>query len=111
MTPAKASEEQYESVQVSLGQKIEWDEPKVFLGTFRGAGAIEDSETGESSPYLAFTDENGKECFAWRTYQLGIFTDKIAPGDEVRIEFLGKRSMPGTSNQIAEFRCGVKRKS
>lgn len=110
MSPAqKQDEQQYESVEVSLGQKIEWDEPKTFLGTYMGAGVVTDSE-GNESPYLRFTDVDGTERFCWKTYQLGIFTDKIAIGDEVRIDFLGKRSMPGSSNQIAEFKCGVKRK-
>lgn len=86
--------DEYERVETGIGEKIEWADTPIFMGTYRGTQMVgidpETSNNGEEEAKAhLFTARNGDDVFAWATAQLDLALEGLV-GRDVRIEWLGK---------------------
>ena len=104
--------EGFEEVEVSLGEKIEWEETPKFLGVYLGCDEVQapDMRTGEIKPCLVhnFKDVHGELCFAWHSPELDRGLRKAGEGWEVLIKWEGKNTPKGAKHPQNRFRVAVK---
>ena len=104
--------EDFEEVEVNLGEKIDWPEMPKFKGVYLGSEEImaPDSRTGEIVPVQihTFKDTHGETWFAWHSPELDRGLDKADVGWEVMILWTGKSKPKGGKNEMNHFRVAVK---
>jgi hypothetical protein len=104
--------EGWEEVEVSLGEKIEWDKTPRFVGVYLGSDEVmaPDMRTGEIVPVEVhnFKDVHGELCFAWHSPELDRGLRKADVGWDVAIWWLGKSKPQGAKNDMNRFRVAVK---
>jgi hypothetical protein len=97
---------QWEQIATGIGEKIDWEKEATFVGHFKGESSIEgtnaNGDVGDAPCYL-FTERDGTERFAWRTYQLEQALQDVPVGTLVRIDWLGKRDI-GKGQTVNVFR-------
>ncbi len=100
--------EGWEEIEVSLGEKIEWEATPRFVGVYTGSKRIEAANplTGEIGPCTVhnFKDQHGDHVYAWGSPELDRGLKSAAPGWEVAIAWLGKEKVPGTAKTMNKFR-------
>jgi hypothetical protein len=98
--------EQWDQISTGLGEKIDWEKETIFVGYFKGESSIEgtnaDGKVGQAGCFL-FTERNGTDRFAWKTYQLEQALADVPVGTLVRIDWLGKRDI-GKGQTVNTFR-------
>ena len=104
--------EGYEEVEVSLGEKIEWEETPLFMGVYLGSNEVmaPDQNTGEIVPVEVhnFKDGHGELCFAWHSPELDRGLRKAGVGWEVLVKWEGKNTPKGAKHPQNRFRVAVK---
>jgi hypothetical protein len=104
--------EGFEEVEVSLGEKIEWEETPLFMGVYLGSDEVmaPDQRTGEIVPVEVhnFKDQHGELCFAWHSPELDRGLRKAGEGWEVLIKWEGKNTPKGAKHPQNRFRVAVK---
>ena len=104
--------EGFEEVEVSLGEKIEWEETPLFMGVYLGSDEVmaPDQNTGEIVPVEVhnFKDFHGELCFAWHSPELDRGLHKADIGWEVLIKWEGKNTPKGAKHPQNRFRVAVK---
>jgi hypothetical protein len=104
--------EGFEEVEVSLGEKIEWEETPLFMGVYLGSDEVmaPDQRTGEIVPVEVhnFKDGHGELCFAWHSPELDRGLRKADIGWEVLVKWEGKNTPKGAKHPQNRFRVAVK---
>ena len=104
--------EGFEEVEVSLGEKIEWEETPLFMGVYLGSDEVmaPDQNTGEIVPVEVhnFKDDHGELCFAWHSPELDRGLRKADVGWEVLVKWEGKNTPKGAKHPQNRFRVAVK---
>jgi hypothetical protein len=104
--------EGFEEVEVSLGEKIEWEETPLFMGVYLGSDEVmaPDQRTGEIVPVEVhnFKDQHGELCFAWHSPELDRGLRKANIGWEVLVKWEGKNTPKGAKHPQNRFRVAVK---
>jgi len=104
--------EGFEEVEVSLGEKIEWEETPLFMGVYLGSDEVmaPDQRTGEIVPVEVhnFKDGHGELYFAWHSPELDRGLRKADIGWEVLVKWEGKNTPEGAKHPQNRFRVAVK---
>jgi hypothetical protein len=104
--------EGFEEVEVSLGEKIEWEETPLFMGVYLGSDEVmaPDQRTGEIVPVEVhnFKDGHGELRFAWHSPELDRGLRKADIGWEVLVKWEGKNTPKGAKHPQNRFRVAVK---
>lgn len=80
--------EGYDEVSTDFGEKIEWKEDVVFIGTYLGNRTVR--HEGEDIEAAEFTDDSGEKYWSWQPFQLESALRNIKPGSEVAIRCDGE---------------------
>jgi hypothetical protein len=87
---------QWDQISTGIGEKIVWEKENSFVGHYKGESSIEGTNAngvvGQALCYL-FTERDGTDRFAWKTYQLEQALQDLPVGTLVRIDWLGKRDI------------------
>jgi hypothetical protein len=104
--------EGFEEVEVSLGEKIEWEETPLFMGVYLGSDEVmaPDQNTGEIVPVEVhnFKDGHGELYFAWHSPELDRGLCKAGEGWEVLVKWKGKNTPKGAKHPQNRFQVWVK---